>query len=31
MRISDLIKQLQEQQERYGDNEVKIRDHQSGG
>jgi hypothetical protein len=30
MRISDLIKQLQEQQERYGDNEVKIRDHQSG-
>ncbi|MFV0331377.1 MAG: hypothetical protein ACK5KL_16405 [Dysgonomonas sp.] len=30
MKISELIKLLQEQQERYGNNEVKIREHQSG-
>lgn len=30
MKISELIKQLQEQQERYGDYEVKVRSHHSG-
>lgn len=30
MKISELVEQLQQQQKLYGDNEVKIRDHQSG-
>ncbi|NDV78473.1 hypothetical protein [Dysgonomonas sp. 511] len=30
MKISELISQLQQQQELYGDNEVKIRSHRSG-
>lgn len=30
MKISELIKQLQEQRDRYGDYEIKVRFHQSG-
>ncbi|MDH6310020.1 hypothetical protein M2451_002910 [Dysgonomonas sp. PFB1-18] len=30
MKVSEIIELLQDQKERYGDNEVKVRDHYSG-